>query len=58
MNLRSIVLILGGAGIPLALLVMVLPIAWDYGGYNWNPEDGTNRVVFLDPNALGTGVVQ
>ena len=50
MKLRTTVLIVAGAGIPLALIAMLLPITWGYGGFNWNFEPtGPPRVTFVDP---------
>jgi hypothetical protein len=46
MNLRTVILVAAGFGIPLALLVALLPIAWGYGGYEY---DARGRVTFLDP---------
>jgi hypothetical protein len=52
MTLRTIVLVLSVLGIPLALLVLVLPIAFGYGGYDWQVVPGTPyaRVYFADPS--------
>lgn len=48
MNLRTLVLVCAAAGIPLALLALVLPISWGYGGYQFSV--GTPpRVFFSDP---------
>jgi hypothetical protein len=49
MSLRTLVLICAGAGIPLALLVLVLPITWGYGGYNFGPGQPYGRAYFSDP---------
>lgn len=50
MKLRTIVLIVAGAGIPLALIAMLLPITWGYGGFNWNFQaSGPPKVTFVDP---------
>jgi len=46
MKLRTVVLTVAGFGIPLALLVLALPITWGYGGYNMTD---TYRVFFVDP---------
>ncbi len=48
MNLRTTILICASAGIPLALLVLALPITWGYGGYNFTTSD--TRVYFSDPS--------
>ncbi len=50
MSLRTVVLICAAAGIPLALLVLVLPITWGYGGYNFGPGIPYPRVYFSDPS--------
>ncbi len=50
MSLRTIVLICAAAGIPLALLVLVLPITWGYGGYNFASDRPYVRVYFSDPS--------
>lgn len=50
MSLRTVVLICAAAGIPLALLVLVLPITWGYGGYNFGLESPYSRVYFSDPS--------
>lgn len=51
MKLRTFVLIVAGAGIPLALVAMLLPITWGYGGFNWNFQpSGPPKVIFVDPN--------
>ena len=49
MRLRTAVLAAAGFGIPLALLVLVLPITWGYGGYNYKPDGAVNLIVFIDP---------
>jgi GAF domain len=51
-NKRAIALGLAGAGLPLALLVLVLPITWGYGGYKFRPESGKSygTVVYVDPD--------
>jgi hypothetical protein len=51
MSKRAIALGLAGVGIPLALLVLVLPITWGYGGYKFQPEPGTSYgvVYYVDP---------
>lgn len=46
MKLRGIVLAVAGFGIPLALVVLVLPITWGYGGYLYGSQ---NRVSYVDP---------
>lgn len=64
MKLRTAVLMVAGLGIPLSLLVMLLPITWGYGGYNWIPGP-IPRVAFVDPSGpaaraglrVGDGVV-
>lgn len=48
MNLRTVVLICAAAGIPLALLALVLPIAWGYGGYDFAQGTPYARVYFSD----------
>ena len=48
MNFRTLILICASAGIPLALLVLALPITWGYGGYNFTTRD--TRVYFSDPS--------
>src|SRR5689334_16594447 len=50
MNLRTIVLICAAAGIPLALLALVLPISWGYGGYNFILGTPYSHVYFVDPS--------
>lgn len=43
-------MILAAAGIPVALLVLALPITWGYGGYNYHSDGGRLGIVyFLDP---------
>lgn len=49
MRLRTAVLAAAGFGIPLALLVLVLPITWGYGGYNYEAGGSLNRIAFVDP---------
>ncbi len=50
MNVRTVVLICAAAGIPLALLVLALPITWGYGGYNFAPGALYSHVYFSDPS--------
>jgi hypothetical protein len=50
MSLRTVVLICAAAGIPLALLVLALPITWGYGGYNFAPGVPYAKVYFSDPS--------
>lgn len=50
MNLRTVVLICAAAGIPLALLALVLPMSWGYGGYNFTLGTPYSRVYFVDPS--------
>ena len=50
MNLRTVVLICASAGIPLALLALVLPISWGYGGYNFAAGSPFSTVYFSDPS--------
>lgn len=50
MRFRSVVLICAVAGIPLALLIAVLPITWGYGGYNFMPGLPYAHVYFSDPS--------
>ncbi|HZZ65406.1 MAG TPA: hypothetical protein VFE17_07910 [Candidatus Baltobacteraceae bacterium] len=50
MSLRSVVLVCAAVGIPLALLTLVLPITWGYGGYNFAPGAPYARVYFSDPS--------
>jgi hypothetical protein len=60
MSKHAIALVLAGVGIPLALLVLVLPITWGYGGYRYRPERGTSYgvVTYVDPDgpAARTGL--
>jgi hypothetical protein len=60
MSKHGIALVLAGVGIPLALLVLVLPITWGYGGYRYVPERGTSygTVTYVDPDgpAARTGL--
>lgn len=49
MRLRNAVLAAAGFGIPLALLVLVMPITWGYGGYNYETEGSFDRMRFIDP---------
>jgi hypothetical protein len=49
MSPRTVVLICAAVALPLALLVLVLPIAWGYGGYNFTPGVPYARVYFVDP---------
>lgn len=49
MRLRTAVLAAAGFGIPLALLVLVLPITWGYGGYNYENEGSVVVMRFIDP---------
>lgn len=49
MSLRTVVLVCAAAGIPLAMLVLVLPITWGYGGYNYVPGPHYATVYFSDP---------
>ena len=46
-----ILLIVAGFGIPLALIVAVLPVTWSYGGYNYLDITGTShaRITYVDP---------
>ena len=50
MRFRTLVLICAAAGIPLALLVLVLPITWGYGGYMFKPGQPYARIYFSDPS--------
>lgn len=52
MNKRAVVLGLAGLGIPLALLVLVLPITWGYGGYQYgrSAEQPALHILFADPD--------
>ena len=55
MKLRGPVLVVAAIGIPVALLLLVLPMTWGYGGYRWNPTGATgtldNGVVsYVDPS--------
>jgi hypothetical protein len=52
MSKRAIVLGLAGLGIPLALLVLVLPITWGYGGYIYGrtADQPAPHVLFCDPD--------
>jgi hypothetical protein len=50
MSPRTIVLICAAVGIPLALLVLALPITWGYGGYNFAPGKPYSRIYFSDPS--------
>ncbi len=50
MSLRNVALVCAALGIPLALLVLVLPITWGYGGYNFTPGLKYARVYFSDPS--------
>ena len=53
MNKRAVALGIAAAGIPLALLVLVLPITWGYGGYKFVPEPGTRYGVVSYVDATG-----
>jgi len=49
-KLPGIVLLCAGLGIPLALLVFVLPVTWGYAGFNYDftgPREGV--VFYVDP---------
>ena len=52
MTLRAVVLSLAALGVPLALLVLVLPITWSYGGYNVEGSPGAPNatIAFVDPS--------
>jgi len=50
MNLRTVILICASAGVPLALLALLLPISWGYGGYNFTLGSSNSRVYFSDPS--------
>ena len=50
MSLRTVVLICAVAGIPLALLVLALPITWGYGGYLFASGTTYSRVFYSDPS--------
>lgn len=52
MSKRAIALGLAAIGIPLAFLVLVLPITWGYGGYKFfEVRGGTNGVLtYVDPD--------
>lgn len=50
MSLRTVVLICAAAGIPLALMVLALPITWGYGGYDFAPGAPYAKVYFSDPS--------
>lgn len=52
MTLRAVVLFLAALGVPLALLVLVLPITWSYGGYNVEGSAGAaaGTIRFVDPS--------
>ncbi|MDE2481538.1 MAG: hypothetical protein KGN02_05070 [bacterium] len=49
MNSRLILLVCAAAGIPLALLALLLPITWGYGGYNFSLTRPLGTVYFSDP---------
>ncbi|HTX55579.1 MAG TPA: hypothetical protein VMD47_00610 [Candidatus Acidoferrales bacterium] len=55
-----VLLIVAGLGIPLALIVAVLPITWGYGGYIYLDIPGTShgRITYVDPTgpAAKTGL--
>lgn len=53
MKLRTIVLICAGAGIPLALLILAMPITWGYGGYSYGDAPSADRriVTNVDPGS-------
>ena len=55
-----VLLIVAGLGIPLALIVAVLPITWGYGGYIYLDVPGTShgRISYVDPTgpAAKTGL--
>lgn len=52
MTKRAVVLGLAGLGIPLAVLVLVLPVTWGYGGYLFgsSPKQPAPHITFIDPN--------
>lgn len=50
MSPRAIVLICAAIGIPLALLVLALPITWGYGGYNFQAGKPYSHIFFSDPS--------
>jgi len=47
MRLRSIVFVVAGLGIPLALVIALLPIRWGYAGFNTRAGD---TITYLDPS--------
>jgi hypothetical protein len=49
MNGRFILLVCAAAGIPLALLALILPITWGYGGYNFSFGRPYATIWFSDP---------
>ncbi len=52
MSKRAVVLGLAGLGIPLALLVVLLPITWGYGGYLFGSTSAqpAPHIVYADPS--------
>ena len=58
MNLRTVVLICAAAGIPLALIALLMPITWGYGGYQYTPSAKYATVYYSDPSgpAYAAGV--
>ncbi|MBV8196575.1 MAG: GAF domain-containing protein [Candidatus Eremiobacteraeota bacterium] len=51
MSKRAVALGLAAAGIPLALLVLVLPLTWGYGGFKYDgiPRTNYGTVTYVDP---------
>jgi hypothetical protein len=58
-NIRGIALALAAFGIPVALLLLVLPMTWGYGGYRWRPIANTGGaqyqgvITYVDPSGPG-----
>ena len=52
MHLRRLVLIVAAVGIPVALLLLVLPMTWGYGGYRWIVENerAEGVITYVDPH--------
>ncbi|HEY9084929.1 MAG TPA: hypothetical protein VIN40_03175 [Candidatus Tyrphobacter sp.] len=53
MNLRNVALASTVVGIPLALLILLLPIRWGYGGYEFAAQNSFVRFQYVDRSGPG-----
>ncbi len=53
MNLRNIALASAVIGIPVALLILILPIRWGYGGYEFAAQNSFVQFQYVDQSGPG-----